>query len=323
MSRLPLYVLALILAIGLIAPATSADDEPAPAPVKPEEAEKPKDEEKPAEDEAAGTGEPEIKIVEAGAEPRKALRFKPTPGSKLITDAHFVVGFNVGGMGGEMDITATAEMTIEKGAADAQYKLSGTFTKVEMKDDPNNPMAGQLKPMIDGLKGVTFEGEFNEHGKWVKNPGKNLGNVSPMSGQFAPMLAIVFGGIMLEVPTDAIGAGGSWTDKRDVTERGTAMKSSSTYKVETVEGDRVSLSFTTTRSAENQKTQMMGMEVTVLKATGKGSGTLTLDLGLGVASTGTLKMEMVQETDAMGNMENSVEGKQTTKAAAAATTEPK
>ena len=68
---------------------------------------------------------------------------------------------------------------------------------------------------------------------------------------------------------------------------------------------------------------MMGMEINVLKRTIDGSGTMTLDLALGVANVGTLKINSVQETDAMGNMENTFDGKQSTKAAAAATSEPK
>ncbi|MDJ0975184.1 MAG: hypothetical protein QNJ98_12040 [Planctomycetota bacterium] len=322
MSRLPFYALALLLIVGLALPATFAEEEPAaPAPAKPKEEAKPKDEEKPAE-EAKPEG-PVIKIVEAGAEPRKEIRFKPTAGSKITTDASLLAGFNFGGMGGEMDIAIIADMTIDKGSKDGQFKLSGSLTKCEMKDDPNNPMAGQIKPMIDGLKGISFSGEYTEMGKWTANPAENLKGVPPQSAQLAQMVAVVFGGIMVEVPKDALGVGASWTSTRDDSTEKAESKTLATYKIEKIEGDRITLSFTSKQTATNQKLSMMGMEINVLKRTIDGSGTMTLDLALGVANVGTLKINSVQETDAMGNMENTFDGKQTTKAAAAATSETK
>ncbi len=307
MSNKLASILTLLLALGLLAPATFADDE-APAPAKPKEEEAP-----------AKPAGPVIKIVEAGAEPHVQLRFKPTPGSKLTTSAKLVVGFMMSGMGGTMDIDVICHMTVDKGSKDGQFKVSGKLAKCEMADDPNNPMTGQLKPMIDGLTGVTFTGEYSSLGKWLDNPAGNMENVPPQSAQFANMIGVIFGGIMVEVPEGAIGTGGSWTEDSDITERGTKMKSHSLYKVEKVEGDRVTLSYTTEREGANGKLNMMGMEVNVIKATGSGEGTMNLDLALGLANTATLKMKGVQETDAMGNIESTVEGKQTTKAGHATT----
>lgn len=320
MSKILPTALMLLLALVLVTPVALAEDPPAtPKPAEGDDTQPAAGDDAKPEAEAKPAG-PVITVIEKGTDPKVELRFRPTIGAKMTTETTLNVGFMVSGMGGTMVIRATLDMEIGKGTAEKEYALTGKLTKCAMDDDPNNPMAGQLKPMIDGLQGVTFAGQFNESGKWTTSPAKNMKGVPPQSKQFAAMVAVVFNDLILETPADALGVGGSWSDARSVKAQGSELTSKTTYKVTKIDGKVVTLSFTEERKGGATTLQMMGMQVQVKKVTASGTGSMTLDLANGIATAGAMKTKMTQETESMGNIESTMDGKLTTKVAVPVTT---
>lgn len=321
MSRFATLTLALLLALGFCMPTTFAEEEPAPAPQPKEEEAKPEGDEKPA----AETPKAVLKLVSAGAEPHAPLRFRPTVGSKVSIAAKLNGEFGAAGMGMQMPfgpIDVVIALEIGKGADDKHFAVNGVLEKVNAVADPNDPMAAGMKPMIDGLKGVTFTGEFNERGKWTKNPGANMKGVPSGSGQFAQLLTLLFGGVITEVPEEAVGIGGSWTHEVS-NKMGTAtIKTLTTYTVKSNAKGRVAVSYTEDRTGANYKMNLMGMELTVNSLVVKTTGEIQIDTALGLIVSGDLKMDNVQKTAEMGDITVKLAGTTKTSAGGAETQDP-
>ncbi len=285
MSRLVTLLALLVLAFGVLAPLAHTEDAPAT------EA-KPKEEKKEAEAPKA-TAIPVVKLLEAGAEPRKKLRYVPSPETKVefkaITTSDIESQMGAMKMGPiKMDYLVGAA----KGEGDGDLKLAVEVTSAKMEDDGSMPWAGGMKQGIEAAKGQKIDVGISSRGVYLKKAAEGEDAQKNMRAQVLSMLP--------PLPEEAVGVGAKWTVTVLIEANRVKQTSISTVTLTKCEGSRIELAFEEKRSAKNASMSMRGMEIMIPKLTGTGKGTAVVDLALAGTVKGSSVVDIETTMDMMG-----------------------
>jgi hypothetical protein len=298
MSRHVALSLVLLFALGLFALPAFTEDDPAPAP-KPSEGEKagePK-EEGDAADVPAATSIPVVKLLEAGAEPRRQLRYAPSADSKvefsssITSDIESTMGaMKIGPI--KMDYL----VALTKGDKDGELMLAIEITNAKMEDDGSMPWAGSMKGDIESAKGEKLQRAISTRGIWLDDSAESQSAQQEMRAQVLNM--------MPPLPEEAVGVGAKWTVTVKISSSGVTQTSVSTVELTKCDGSRIEVAIGEARSAKDASMSMQGMEVKIPELSGTGEGTAIVDLALGgtVSSSSTVDVEMTM--DMMGQQMN-------------------
>lgn len=254
---------------------------------------------------ASSPGAEQIKLLDAGAEPRAVLRLHPKVGAKQTLNILLKMGMDI--KMAEMQSPAvkmprmsiTMDFTVKDVSPDGDITYDMLTTGTSVADDPEaTPMiAAAMKTSLDGLKGVSGTGRMSNHGLTKTMEMKFQPGASPQARQMADnMKESMYGSSML-LPDEAVGPGAKWEVKQKRVSQGLTIDETATYELVSAENDRVTAKSTTVQHAANQKIPnpaMPGMKADLDKMDGSGTGTFLLDLSqlLPRESTADMHSEM-------------------------------
>jgi hypothetical protein len=260
---------------------------------------------------ATSTATTQVKLLEAGAEPRKVLRLHPSPGDKQTL--HLTLKMAIETKMGEMQSQAmklpAMTMTMDTTVKDVSDKGDITYELVmgetTLADDPggNAQLAELMKTALGGIKGMSGTGTVSSRGLAKGMEFKVPSGVDAQTRQVMDQMRDSFSSIAAPLPEEAVGPGARWEAKIPIRSQGMTIDQTGTSELVSIEGDRLTTKSTFTQRASNQKVEspaMPGLKVDLIKMNGTGTGESNYDLGKLLPIAGTTILH--SETDMAMNM---------------------
>jgi len=310
-------VLSLSAPVAFAKPATPAPTAPAvpaapTAPVAPAAPTSPASEDKPAA--PAAPAKPVIKLLEPGAEPRKALRYKLTKGTEQLID-------NTTDMAQTMAIGEMKQPTMELPTMTINMKVKVVDVKdgqatitadiagndIVGKEGGNPMMVTMMKGAFDGMTGTSLTVTMSDRGEIVPGEIKVPDDAEPMIRQQLESIQQSLGQLALPLPEEPIGSGAKWTVTANMNTGGIDQVVVYTVTVDKIDGDNVTLKTAISSEAGKQEAKLPNMppgmkaELQSLKMVGTGSQTSILGMPLPAAALSDATTDVVMVVDVPGN----------------------
>lgn len=254
---------------------------------------------------AADSGTTQVKLLQAGAEPRKVLRLAPKVGDTQTMALTMKMGMEMKMAEMEMPAMKIPPMHMDMNvkikevsdAGDITYELSMGDAKMDDDPDASPEIAKAMEAAMAGLKDMSGTVKLSNRGIALDLDWKTPNGANAQVQQTIDQMKDSMSHLTAPLPEDAVGVGAKWESTGTVKSQGMSLKQTATYELLSLEGDRVTIKTAITQSAANQKISnpsMPGLKVDVSKMTSKGSGKTTLDLSRILPQEGTmdLKTEM-------------------------------
>jgi len=241
---------------------------------------------KPAPTVSAKPATTQVKLLEAGTEPRQVVRLHPTPGGQQTLVLAVKTAMDTG-MGQAM-VMPTMQMTltvkIKNLSADGQITYDVAVTDASVADEPEAmpQLADLINASLTGVKGLSLVGTLSDRGLPIGTvKAKPSAGINPQAGQFIEQIKESMFHLACPLPQEAIGRGAKWEVKLPLKSQGMTIQQKTTFEAVSVNSDQVDLKYSVAQTATNQKIEnpaMPGLKVDVSQMTGNATGTATLDL---------------------------------------------
>jgi hypothetical protein len=284
---------------------------PAPGPQEPQPEAKP----------ASGGSTWQVKLLEAGAEPRKVLRLHPKPGDKqsLTLTMKIAMDLQAGQTPSQSMKMPTIRMSRETTVrsvspnGDILYDVTMGDFEVGQEADANPQIAQAMKAAFSGFKGLSGSATMSDRGVGKGTEMKTPAGSDPQLGQLVDQMRDAFARSSVLLPEEAVGPGARWEVKMPLKSQGMTIDQATAYQLVSIEGDLLTVKDTVEHHASNQKIQspaMPGLVLDLTKMVGKGSDEMALDLTqlMPRERTSTLVEETVMEMN-VGGQKTTMTGK--------------
>lgn len=241
----------------------------------------------------------QVKLLDAGAEPRRALRIQAKPGDKQTLGMTMKIAMNM-----EMDgmpaqaikmpsIKMDMELTVKDVSANGDIAYETTMGDASVADEPGimPQVAEAIKTSFESIKGLTGTGTISSRGLGKTADMKLPPGADPQMRQAMEQMHESFSTITTGFPEEPVGSGARWEVKMPLKSQGMTINQTTTYQLVSIEGDNLSVKSTLAQHAANQKIQnpaMPGLKVDVTKMTGSGNGNATMNLAQVLPSQATM-----------------------------------
>jgi hypothetical protein len=248
---------------------------------------------------STGTGAVQVKLLEAGAEPRKVLRLHPAVGDKQAV--HLAIKMGMDMKMGETQTPAVKmpvmkmvmDMTVKTVSPEGDIAYDMVLSDAGLGDDPDvlPQVADAMKKSLEGVKGMTGTGIISSRGvnksSDIKIPAKADAQMLQSMEQMKDSLSK----ISSPLPEEAVGPGAKWQVKMPVKSQSITIDQTITYELISIEEERAEMKLQIEQRAANQKMQspaMPNLKLDLVNMTGNGGGTMTLDQTKMVSPLATL-----------------------------------
>jgi len=262
-------------------------------------------------------GPPVVTLLEAGAEPRRELRYAPEKGLKqtLVTTIGLEVKTKLKGAPGPTQKMPPMIMTMNAEVVDASadsFTYTFEIAKAETGSAEGVPkviaesIAKELAK-VTGLKGkATVDGRG-----FTKEASLDLPeSVPPRMKQLMGNMQKSLEQLAAPLPSEAIGKGGKWKVEQTISQSGMDLQQASIFEIVSLDSDSAEVKVTVEQSAQAQPLEGPGIPpgARLNRLTGKGTGRSKLQFGkiapssseVGVVSETSLTLAM---GEAVQNME--------------------
>ncbi|HEY5913885.1 MAG TPA: DUF6263 family protein [Verrucomicrobiae bacterium] len=237
----------------------------------------------------APAGSSAIKLLDAGAEPRKVLRLHPKEGDRQAVDMTLKMGMELQ-LGDTQNqavklpaMKMPMEVTIKSVSPDGDITYEAVMGEPSIADEGAgaSPLTDIIKTSMAGVKGLTGTGTVSSLGLVKAVNIKLPSGADPQTQQAMDQMKDSLAQMSAPFPEEAIGPGAKWEVSQPIKSLGMTLNQVTTYQLVAIDGERVTSKSTFTQNASNQKIQsptMPGMKMDLTKMTGRGSGDVKLDL---------------------------------------------
>jgi hypothetical protein len=225
---------------------------------------------------------PEIRLLDAGQSPHRALRFTIDDEVKERATIRMKVESQTT-MNGQPMPSPVPQMEMVVAAVTKPAPGGDTLESRMMFEDVRllNPevFPEQVRPMLeqnfDALEKLEYLMAFDRRGVLVKAETLGVEKLAPAMRASADQMASQMRQMSALLPQEPIGVGGRWQVTQDLPMPALRLRQTATYEVKAIDGDRISLKVSLVQEAPAQ-TMQNGMRLTSFE--GKGDGTLVVDL---------------------------------------------
>jgi len=258
-------------------------------------------------------GDSQVKLLEAGAEPRKVLRLHPKPGDQQTVALAIKLAINLK-MGEVLDrkmkvpeMTMTMNVTVKdvSTAGDINYEIViGEGTVAE--DAEVMPQISEgMKAALANIKGLSATGTMSNRGLNKALDFKAPENADPQTRQAVEQAKQALVSIATPLPAEPVGIGAKWQVKMPFQSQGVKMDQTVIYELTSSDEESLATKNTITQSAPKQKVQnpaMPALKFDLGKMEGQGTGETTLGLSslMPQAATANIHSDMMMEMNAEG-----------------------
>lgn len=239
---------------------------------------------------AAPASTPQVKLLDAGAEPRKVLRLHPNPGDKRSMGMTMKMGMTVIVAGKESPpvkippMHLTMDFAVKNVSPDGDITYDLVMGEATVEEDPEvMPQVAQaIKSSLGSIKGLSGTGTVSSRGIVKSMQFEIPSGADPQMRQVMEQTrnAFTMGAALL--PEEAVGPGARWQSTLPVKTQGMSLDQTVDCQLVSIEGDQLTCKTTINQKAPRQQIQspsMPGMKVDLTSLSGSGAGDLTLDLG--------------------------------------------
>lgn len=228
---------------------------------------------------------PVVRVLDAGREPRRALRYAFAEGTKQVVDMRMGLELEVRGVGaGEPkqavpDVVFRLELTAKEKTAAGESKIEGSIVKVsvEPKGDSERALAARFEPTLRGLHGMRFS--------YVCSPDGRLHDVETAAGsktdvntlQMLEQLKQSFDSIVAPLPSEPLGEGARWQALSRV-RAGADVLQLTTFTLAHLKGNEMELTSVLDQVAATRTITMSGVTGTLKEFKSSGKSAMTSDL---------------------------------------------
>jgi hypothetical protein len=248
-----------------------------------------------------------LKLLGAGAEPRKALRLHPAAGDKqkLVLNTKVALDMKMSdGQPSPIKLPSTSatvdipvEITVKEVSSkgDISYEVAlGDTSAAEEPAGGAAPAAKAPKSSLSGIKGLSATGTISSHGFSKGLDFKAPPGADPQTRMLLDLLKDVFIQFVTPLPEETVGHGAKWEVKAPVQSHSIKIDQTANYELVSVEGETYKTKSTSSQKAgPNQKIDnpiMPGMKVDLTKWTAKGTNEFGLDATKLMPSSGTMEL---------------------------------
>ena len=231
----------------------------------------------------------QVKLLDAGTEPRKVLRLHPKPGDKQTIGMTMTI--SMGTKMGDAEtpaikmppITMTMDTTVKDVSTDGDITYDMVMGDATVGEDPGvmPAVAAAMKAALGNIKGVTGTGTISSRGVAKRADIKMPATADPGMSQTMSQMKDAFSRMSVPLPQEPVGIGAKWEVHQPVKSQGMTIDQTATYQLVTLDGDRCVAKTTLAQHAANQKIQnstMPGLKLDLTKMTGSATGEMTFDL---------------------------------------------
>ena len=262
-----------------------------------------------------------VKLLEAGAEPRKAIRMHPKVDDKQTVNMSIKMTMEMGAGDAKMPamnlppIVLTFDFIVKSLSPDGVIGYEFSATDVSIGEDPNvlPQIADAMKNSLGSLKGMSGKGTISDRGMSKGVDFKAPAGSDPTVRQAFDQMKDAFSKMSTPFPEDPIGPGAKWQIQMPVKSQGMTIDQTTTYELASLDDEKASIKVTLAQRAANQKIAnptMPGVKVDVSKLTGSGSGDLTQDLSqiIPLSSTMDARQDMSMAVNTGGQKQEMTMG---------------
>jgi hypothetical protein len=255
-----------------------------------------------------------VKLLDPGAEPRKALRLHPKAGDKqtAILTAKIKMDMPGAPQGAKVPklpaLSIPLDATVQSVAQNGDITFEAVLGEAGVTEEPgiDTNMVKGIKGALAGLKGLSVDGVVSSRGVYKKVEVKAPPGGDPKMQQELDKANVqakeFLSNIRSHIPEEPVGVGAKWQVEAPSKFQGVSTDTSTTYQLVSMDGDHVTTSFTLDQTAGNQTVQNAGSPVpmTLLNLKANGNGTVVSDLSKFVPTQMTMNfhMEMNSEVNA-------------------------
>lgn len=261
-------------------------------------------------------GAPVVKLLEAGAEPRKKLRLALVEGSTVRAALTMKFGIQLEADGKPLPSSAIPPIRVDLGTTVNEVKDSGdarigfAYERIEVVDDgsADKSVVEQVRQSgIDKLANLKGETTVTRRGV-AKDSSIDLPeDLPPALEQVVGQLSQQTGNLTVPFPEEAVGEGAKWNATTSVDAGGIEAELVLTYTLRQLDGDQYVLDVSYEQTADRQKADLPGVpegtEVELRDLLVKGTGEIAGNVAsvLPTLSTlsaaGTVNMDVKSATE--------------------------
>lgn len=220
-----------------------------------------------------------VRLLSAGAEPRRPLRYSVTPGSKERLEITMLMSMAVEMAGNAMPsvevppLKMIVDIDVLPNAPNGDLSFTFTFADVLME--------GNLVPSgtFDSIRGLTAALAINDRGvvSTVKFATETI--TDPMMKQI--LSASGMEKLSAPLPIEPIGVGGKWEVAQPLELGGMKSVQKAIYEIVSIDATGATMTVSIEQSAAAQKVQspVPGADVSLISMTGTGKGRIVLTAG--------------------------------------------
>jgi hypothetical protein len=237
---------------------------------------------------AAQTSTTTVKLLETGAEPRKALRLHPNPGDKqtLVLILKAAQETKAGEQNQKVKyptITVPMDVTVKEVSANGELTCEVKIGDGSAADESGvaQGITKMIRSGVAGTKGLSGTGTVTSRGLSQGVEFKVPPGAQPLTRQLVDQLKDALSEVIIPLPEEAVGPGAKWEAKMPVKTQGITLDQTVTCEWVSLEGENLTIKSAVVQHAANQKVEnpaLHGTQVFLTELAGKGTGELTFDL---------------------------------------------
>ena len=241
---------------------------------------------------------PQVKLLEAGAEPRTVLRLHPKVGDTQTSVLVMSQTMEMEAAGDRMPSAETPALrmvlatTVTSASPEGEIAYEMEIVEVGIADNSDAASGNiqKVKDALAGFKGTKAIATINDRGVLKSMKFKGASSANAQSREVMDQMKSA--AEQFRLPEEAVGVGAKWEVRQKVKMQGITVNQTDECEVSSVNGNAVTLRTTSAQQAANQKMQvqnaaMPGVTMEVVKLAAKGNGTTTFDLGQVMPSLST------------------------------------
>jgi len=270
--------LALVLALSLAAAACGGDDDATPTPTTTSEATTTTAEDATTTTSAPGSGVT-VTLLDPGAEPRVALRYRVVEGATdAVTQRNEVtIAQEVGGQRQELAVPAT-EIDIDYAAedvGDGRFTAVGTFGAARASGgDP--AAAAETQRLLQLLEGASIATVTTDRGQIVETAIEGLDETgNPVFDELASSLADQAASLAFPFPEEPVGVGARWSISTEVEIAGLPLRAEYLVTATRVDEDGADADVEATLTFVAGPVELQGTRAEVIDGQLAGTGTVS------------------------------------------------
>lgn len=259
-------------------------------------------------------GQPQVKLLEAGAEPRQVFRLQAqaTDVQKVKLTVRMKMGVVAPEIPSEMmtlpPMTLAATLTTKEVTPEGDALVEIVIDEAGVLKEAAAPAEAvkEMEQQVAGLKGLKMTGTVTDRYFTKKIAAEIAPGTSPDKRESLEQMKEAFANTEFILPEEAIGVGAKWELKKKAKEQGINIDEVIRHEIISIEDGKLVVKSSTTQSAANQKISnpiMPALKVDMTKMTGTATETATFDL------TKTLPIKAVVDERSEINMSLNSGGK--------------